>query len=147
MILRSVVLILLFATSWLAQGDQFELSSAWARAPAPGAQSLAIYGVFRNKSAIPWTIARFESDVARKIMLHRSTLKGGMMSMSAVDEFVIPAGGSVALEPGGLHLMVMGLSSSLEEGETFGLNIISMKGDVISAKVLIGSIAQMTAPR
>ncbi len=146
MVLRSLVFLNLFAIAASVRGDQLEFSSAWARAPAPGAKSMAIYGVLNNRSSSSWVVSGFESDVAVRIMLHESMLKDGIMSMSAVGEVEIAAGKSVVLEPGGLHLMVMGMSVSPEEGDVLDLKVLSAGGEVISAKVVIGSVAQMTMP-
>lgn len=43
---------------------------------------------------------------------------GGMMTMTPVDRIDVPAGGSVALEPGGYHIMLLGLTAPLEAGTT-----------------------------
>ena len=50
------------------------------------------------------------------------------MTMQQVDSVDIPAGGSVAFEPGGLHVMLLDLPDPLEIGETFDLTLTTADG-------------------
>jgi copper(I)-binding protein len=81
------------------------------------------------------------------VMLHRSTLENGMMKMSAVDELSISPGEVVTLEPGGMHMMLMGLRATLEEGQIIYVNILTSYEESIRAEVTVGSVSQMSAPR
>ncbi len=47
----------------------------------------------------------------------------GVMKMRTVDNLEIPAGETVKLTPGGLHLMLMQLNSPLKKGETFPVTL------------------------
>ena len=46
-----------------------------------------------------------------------------MMGMREVPSIVLPAGEVVALEPGGLHVMLIGLAEDLRPGDTFDLTL------------------------
>ncbi len=60
-----------------------------------------------------------------KVMLHLSEEKDGIAKMSHVDKIVVPAGQSVELAPGGLHVMFMGLGGDpLEEGEEIKATLV-----------------------
>lgn len=48
---------------------------------------------------------------------------GGEMTMRPVDGIDLPAGEAVALEPGGLHVMLLDLAAPLEIGQTFELTL------------------------
>src|SRR5690606_27441472 len=48
---------------------------------------------------------------------------GGMMEMRPVDRIVVPAGGEVVLEPGGLHVMLLDLAAPLEAGSSVELTL------------------------
>ncbi|MBS1848201.1 MAG: copper chaperone PCu(A)C [Actinobacteria bacterium] len=48
---------------------------------------------------------------------------GGMLTMRPVDSIPVPAGGQVALAPGGYHVMVMGLRRNLVPGDTFRITV------------------------
>jgi copper(I)-binding protein len=47
----------------------------------------------------------------------------GSMTMQQVDSVEIPAGGLVAFKPGGLHVMLMGLTAPLTAGQTFDMTL------------------------
>ena len=46
------------------------------------------------------------------------------MSMRRVPELRIPAGSQVDLKPGGYHLMLFGLQTSLVDGEAYPLSLL-----------------------
>ena len=59
-------------------------------------------------------------EVAATAQLHEMAMTGDIMRMSPVEEgIVLPAGGTVALENGGLHVMFLDLPAALAEGDSF----------------------------
>ena len=65
-----------------------------------------------------------QTDVADTVELHESKMdKNGVMSMSPVPNIPVPAGGSATLEPGGLHVMLIGLNRELAVGDQFSLTL------------------------
>lgn len=62
----------------------------------------------------------------------------GEMKMQQVMEIELPAGTSVALEPGGLHIMLIGLVNPLETGDTIEITLTFQNGGevVVSVPVL-----------
>ncbi len=48
---------------------------------------------------------------------------GGMMTMREVDRIPVPAGETVALKPGGYHVMLMELATPLEVGQTIEVTL------------------------
>jgi hypothetical protein len=81
------------------------------------------------------------SPIATSVELHESTADAsGMMAMHPVDRIDIEAGGTVKLEPGGYHLMLMGVTRMPAVGETVELTLTFEKaGDVvIQAEVKAG---------
>jgi copper(I)-binding protein len=99
----------------------------WARATplvteggGPGANS-AVYLMVRNAGGTPDKLLGGATAVAAAAELHESRLEDGVMRMRRVDGVEIPPGGQVVLEPGGLHLMLVGLTEPLTEGDTLTL--------------------------
>jgi copper(I)-binding protein len=127
--------------------DGLVFSDAWARATVPSAGSAAIYGTFRNDSDQPLTIKEITTDAAASVMLHRSTLDNGMMRMGAVEELSVAPGEELVLEPGGMHVMLMGLRAPLDENQIIYVNILTSGEESIRAEVMVGAISQMSAPR
>ena len=74
------------------------------------------------------------SDVAEKVEMHtHSQNADGVMTMPAVPEgFPIPAGGQLVLERGGNHIMLMGLTRELKDGDTINLTLtFEQAGEVV----------------
>jgi periplasmic copper chaperone A len=46
-----------------------------------------------------------------------------VMKMRAIEAVDVPAHGEAVLEPGGLHIMLIGLKAPLEEGKSFALTL------------------------
>ena len=62
---------------------------------------------------------------------------GGMMRMQEVPSIAVPAGATVMLEPGGFHLMFIGLAAPLTVGQTFDVTLEFASGEklVVPLKV------------
>lgn len=77
----------------------------------PTARSAAGYLSITNKGDGSDFLVAVESELP-SASIHRSEVVDGIATMSPVDR-VIPAGQTVTLEPGGLHVMFMGLEAPL----------------------------------
>lgn len=91
-----------------------EVSDAWARATAPGQSSAAVYATIANHGGADQLIG--VSAEAGTATLHRSDHGGGIARMRPLAALAIPAGATVALAPGGPHVMLAGLAGPLESG-------------------------------
>ena len=88
-------------------------------APAPiGDSPAALYFTVVNRGQAADTLVAVESDAADEVMLHDQVRRGGSMVMEHVREVAVPAGDSVRLAPGGLHVMLDGLRSTISAGDT-----------------------------
>ena len=68
---------------------------------------------------------------AQRVELHSMNMKGDVMEMRQVDAIELPAGKTVELKPGGLHLMFMGLKQPLAVGSKVPVTLRFEKaGDV-----------------
>jgi copper(I)-binding protein len=82
-----------------------------------------------------------EGDMDHSSMSDDSMADSGMsgeMKMQQVMEIALPAGTPVALEPGGLHVMLIGLVNPLETGDTIEITLTFRNGGevVVSVPVL-----------
>ena len=89
----------------------------WSR-PAPQGQNGVIYLGIRNGGAADDHLIGVSTPLATKVELHKSTMEDGIHRMEKVENIVVPAGGSVELAPGGLHVMLIGLKFMLMAEET-----------------------------
>ncbi len=120
-------------------GD-IEVDAAWARASIGVSRPGAAYFTVRNLGSEADHLIGLSTPVSAMPMLHQTTLSDeGVSSMSHVEEPEIPAGGELALEPGGMHVMLMELATPLEEGATFPLTLsFETAGDVTLEVPVLG---------
>ena len=93
------------------------ITQGWSRAAGQGGQG-AGYMTIANRGAAPDRLLSASSPAAPKLELHAHIRDGDVMRMREVPSIEIPAGRTVSMQPGGLHLMFMGLSQPLAQGTT-----------------------------
>ena len=120
-----LTLCVLFAFSLAAtatEGDRsVKVANAWVRAPAPGQKAVAAY--VELTSAHNAALVAAGSPVASGVEMHSSSVEGGVMRMRAVPRIELPAGQTVKLAPGGLHLMLVDLKKPLRAGDVVPLTL------------------------
>ncbi|MFK7830518.1 MAG: copper chaperone PCu(A)C [Congregibacter sp.] len=104
------------------------LSNAWIRAMPPTQKMTAAYVSLRNDSAEPIVITAVRSSLG-EASLHETRVEGGRSSMRPVDTLRIDPGKILALKPGALHIMIMGLKRVPAEGESSELCMVSNTRD------------------
>lgn len=128
--LSGMLALILFTSSTLA--DDIVVTDAWARptanAKSPGGAFLTI----TNHTDNTVIVTHISSDIANMAHIHNTVKVEGMMSMEMLDELEIKAGESATFKPGGMHIMLMGLSQKLTKGDHFTLTISFDKaGDIV----------------
>jgi copper(I)-binding protein len=89
----------------------------WTRPSPTGTGNGAIYMTLMNEGEQADVLLSVETEVAEAAELHESKLEGDVMKMSPISSIEIPSGGSVSLEPGGKHIMLINLKQPLTLGE------------------------------
>ena len=97
------------------------VTGAWARATAPGAPVGAVYLVIDNAAGQADRLLAVSAERAERCEVHIMVHDGDLMKMRRVAPLPVAAGERVVLEPGGTHVMLMGLKSPLVEGESLPL--------------------------
>jgi copper(I)-binding protein len=140
------------ATLALASAASFaqavKVESPWAR---PTAQGQAAGGGFLRivGGAANDKLVGASSDISGRVELHTMKMEGDVMRMRQVDAIDVPAGQTVDLKPGGLHVMFMDLKTPLKTGSSFPLTLKFEKaGDVkVDVKVQPAPPAGMPATK
>jgi copper(I)-binding protein len=92
-------------------------------APTPPVASVgAVYLLITNHGSKPDTLVSVDSPVAASVEIHRSTLQQGIMQMRQITSLECPPG-VTKIEPGALHIMLLGLKQPLAAGSTFPLSL------------------------
>lgn len=112
-------------------GD-LHLSGFWTRAMLPGQKAGGGFLIITNNGAADDRIIAVSTPSAARAEIHEMAVVDDVMKMRPLaDGLVIPAGETVELKPGGLHLMFMAVSEPFEEGGMVPVTVSFEKaGDV-----------------
>ena len=100
------------------------ITQAWSRATPGGAPVAGGYLTIENKGSLPDRLLSGSTDAARKIEIHEMALDKGIMTMRPIEGgLFIEAGKTVKFEPGGRHLMFIGLAAPFREGEQVSVSL------------------------
>lgn len=111
----------------LLAAPAIQVEDAWIPEAPPVAPVQAGYMSVHNTGAEPALILGARSPQFGRIEIHRTEVNGGMARMVAIDALAVGAGETVALEPGGLHLMLFESRSALRSGDTVPL-VLQLEG-------------------
>lgn len=116
----------LFFASTAIGATAIKVENVRAKSSFPMAQTGAVYFTLRNPTETSRTLTGISVDeaVAADAQLHTTELKNEMMRMREVTEgLTIPAESAKSLKPGGYHVMLLGLTRALTDGESFPLTL------------------------
>ena len=133
---------------------QIQVQKAWARptiagtlgdlTPTPamagmtGSQATsAAYFVIVNDGSATDALVGATADVAADVEIHQTQMVGDVAQMAPVPRVDVPAHGRIEFKPGGYHVMLMGLSHDLMQGETLKLTLQFEKSGAVTLDVPI----------
>lgn len=116
------------------------VTDPWARASIlvsrPGAAYITIESSENDK------LIQLNTPIAAKVMIHATEIgSDGVSRMRHIESLDLPAGQVVSLAPGGLHLMLMGIASKLEEGTSFPMTLEFEKAGDIAVEFPVFGVA------
>ena len=117
------------------------LTDLWTRATPPKAPTAGGYMTIANKGKEADRLIAATSPLADKAVLHRMEVVDGVMKMHPVEGGIeIPAGATVTLAPGGLHIMFVGMKEPLTEGGKLPLTLIFEKAGKVETFLHVHAI-------
>jgi copper(I)-binding protein len=97
---------------------------AWARETVAGQSGTAAYATITNRGSGDDQLLGVSAAPPIAASLHETSTQGGVSSMRPLENGLgIPAGSTVALKPGGAHVMISGLTAPLREGDDLKLTL------------------------
>jgi len=123
---------------FLGRAGDVEVLDAYAPAPTAGSPA-AVYVTLRNRGAEPDTLLGLASEAAERGSVHAMEEEDGVMRMRPLESIEIPAGGTVVLEPGGMHGMLEGLGRVLIVGSRLPVEFSFARGGAVAVPVKIVS--------
>ncbi len=131
----------------LASGTAFAadvtVTEPYARAVAPGQPNSAIFMRLSNQGDSALQLVSASTPAAKVVELHTHTNDQGVMKMRRIDAIDLPAATEVELRPGGLHVMLIGLTQPLNKGDEIDLTLTYSDGDQDSVKVPVKEVMPM----
>jgi copper(I)-binding protein len=91
------------------------------------------FGTLVNSTDADITVTGASSPAAGMVELHEVVMADGEMVMQPKPGgFIVPAGGSLTLEPGGMHIMLMGLKESIAPGSDVPITLTLSDGESLT---------------
>lgn len=117
-------------------GSEISIDDAYARAAGATAVAGAAFFVIHNTGDEDDRLVAAESDIAKRTELHTHIADGDVMRMVEVEEgFPVPAGGMHTLQRGGDHVMFMGLTRPMEQGDIVDVTLVFEKAGRIDVEI------------
>jgi len=133
-----ILLAILFITGpvW---ADDIKVMDSYARVVTPAAKAGAIYLELHNHAEGEDRLIGVSSPFAKRTQLHTHVVndEGVAKMLHVEDGFAISADGHLSLAPGGDHVMLMGLTESLEQGDMIPLVLEFEKAGEVTLEVMV----------
>ena len=120
-----------------AQPLPVTVRAATVAAVPPSIKDSAAYMTLTNSSDQPVKLVGVTTPLAAHPMLMVTTKGGGMMGMKMTPSLTIPARGTLTLQRGGDHVMLMGLKRPLKVGETVLLTLKTADGRALKVSATV----------
>ena len=139
----AAITISMFISAGAVLAGTIQIEHTYARASSPVAKSGAAFMHIMNMGEEDDTLVAVRTSAAKMPELHTHIMEDGVAKMREVEGgFVIPAGGVTKLERGALHIMLMGLTQSLNQGDTITLTLIFENAGEITIDVVVDNERQ-----
>lgn len=107
-----------------APAGSIKVIAPFASATMPGATVGAAYMQVSNTGRNQVVLVSATSPVAARVEFHSMSMEGNIMRMREITGGIpIPPGGTVNFVPGGMHIMLVGLSQQLTPGVSVPLTL------------------------
>lgn len=121
----------------ITAGD-LTLSGAFTRATLPNAPVGGGYVTIINNGDEADRLVAAESPFSPDVQIHQMAVVNDVMEMNELEDGLeIPAGETVTLAPGGLHLMFMDISEPFVEGETVPVTLTFEKAGEVEIELSV----------
>ncbi len=113
------------------------------RATVPGAKVGGGFMTITNTGSVDDRLTGVTASMASDdVQLHEMTVVNDVMKMRQLAEGIaVPAGATVELKPGGLHVMFMNIKQRFVEGETVDATLHFEKAGDADIRFVVGPVA------
>lgn len=117
------------------------ITHPWSRSTPAVASTGAVFLTLSIRGDGRDRLLAADSPIAARVELHEHTMDNGVMMMRPVPGVDISAARPTVFEPGGLHVMLMGLREPLREGSSFPLTLTFEKAGSIEITIDVMDVA------
>lgn len=121
-----------------------KVEQAWVRPSVPGQQGTG--GYMKLTARESQRLVSASSPVAGVAEIHEMKMDGQVMTMRPAGALELPAGKTVELKPGGLHLMLMDLKQPLAAGSSVSLTLVLRDRRGVESRVEAQLVVSHSAP-
>jgi periplasmic copper chaperone A len=100
---------------------QVTVTEAWVRGTVPGQRATGAFMTLASTQ--PVTLVAVRSPIATSAEIHEMKMDGGVMKMRAVERVPLGPNAPLKLDPGGYHLMLVGLAKPVAEGDKVAITL------------------------
>lgn len=134
---EALLLALLATAAVAAPPPPLAVERAWARATPPGIPVAAVYLTIDNRSDRAVSLVGVSSPRAARGEVHTIVHEANVARMRPIDALQVAPGARLVLEPGGMHLMLLGLTAPLEPGQRVPLRLEFDGADAIEVEAVV----------
>ncbi len=136
-VFRAVLAIAMFVAVPALAGE-IQITEAWTRAMLPGPPIAGGFMSIANDGRGDVRLTSASSPRAAEVQIHEMAINDGVMTMRPLPNGIaIGADETVRLEPGGLHLMFMGVTDRFTEGESVPVTLEFADGSRIEIELTV----------
>lgn len=124
--MKSLMIAVLFLLSSCGRGGtpDIQITDAWVRETVAGQQGTAGYMTIENRGSSADRLLSVSAASPATASLHETSTADGFSSMRPLQNGLeIPPGGIVPLKPGGMHVMISGLTAPLRNDGALRLTL------------------------
>ena len=136
----TIASILALAAAARADASGIEVGEPFSRPSIGQGSAGVVYLRIHNRGTAPDRLVAASTPVALRSDLHMHEHIGDIARMRRTDAVAIAAGETIALAPGGLHIMLSGLEAPLREGDSFALTLHFEAAGSITVEVPVKAI-------
>ena len=119
-----IFLLILIFRETKSEQNNLVFHGAYAFETFPGQKTSAAYMSIFNNTDQDFTLKSVSSDIADKVEIHGVLIENEVVRMKKVNELIIKSKDQVYFQPGGMHIMLMGLKKDISDGSSFYINFL-----------------------
>ncbi len=132
-----LLLLVFFSTPLKTSNHELVFHGAYAFETFSSKGAAAVYVSIFNNSTKDLIIKSLSSEIAKTVEIHNIIIENEIVKMKKVDKLLVKAKDAVYMQPGGMHIMLMGLNKKLNDGSSFSILFLTEEDISTEVKVMV----------